>query len=204
MNFFVTGTDTDVGKTVASAWLIEKLDGAYWKPVQSGLDGVTDGEVIADLTSLQADDIHAATYALSEPLSPHESARRDGVTIALDRFELPLSAKPLIIEGAGGVLVPLNGNDLMVDLMARLGAPVILVCRTGLGTINHSLLSLEALRARGLDVCGVILNGPPVAHNRDAIANYGRVNVIAEIPLLDPLTRDAISRIPANVDLRAT
>ena len=97
MNFFVTGTDTDVGKTVASAWLIEKLDGAYWKPVQSGLDGVTDGEVIADLTSLQADDIHAATYALSEPLSPHESARRDGVTIALDRFELPLSAKPLVI-----------------------------------------------------------------------------------------------------------
>ena len=100
--------------------------------------------------------------------------------------------------------MPLNGNDLMIDLMARLGAPVILVCRTGLGTINHSLLSLEALRARGLDVCGVILNGPPVAHNRDAIANYGRVNVIAEIPLLDPLTRDAISRIPANVDLRAT
>ncbi len=203
MNYFVTGTDTDVGKTIASAWLVETLAAAYWKPVQSGLDGLTDSQAISDLTSLQAPDIHPSAYELPEPLSPHESARRAGVTISLDRFGLPVSRKPLIIEGAGGVLVPLNDNDLMVDLMAHLATPVILVCRTGLGTINHSLLSLEVLRARGIDVRGVILNGKPVAHNRDAIARYGRVEIIAEIPHLEPLTREAISSIPANVDLRS-
>ena len=202
VNYFITGTDTHVGKTVAAAWLIQHLDGAYWKPVQSGLEDAIDADVIADLTGLQPADIHPSAYMLSEPLSPHEAARRDGVTISLDRFEIPVAKKPLVVEGAGGVLVPLNDSNLMVDLMAHLGVPVILVCRTALGTINHSLLSLEVLRARGIDVRGVILSGPPVAHNRDAIAHYGQVEIIAEIPQLDPLTQQAISRIPALVDLR--
>ena len=201
MSIFVTGTDTDVGKTVASAWLIKQLGAAYWKPIQSGLDGETDVDVTRRLTGLSDSEIFPSTYELPEPLSPHESARRAGVTIELDRFTLPKSDKPLVIEGAGGVLVPLNEQFMMIDLMVHLGAPVILVSRSGLGTINHTLLSLNALRARGVKVLGVIVNGAPSPHNVAAIKEFGKVDIIAEIPQLDPLTGDALSRIPGDIKL---
>lgn len=201
MKLFVTGTDTDVGKTIASAWLIHKLNAAYWKPVQSGLDGETDIDTIRRLTSLDERYIFQPSYELPEPLSPHEAARRAGITIEMDRFVLPRSDKPLIIEGAGGVLVPLNDQDMMVDLMTHLDAPVVLICRSELGTINHTLLSLEGLRARGIEIRGVIINGPAAPHNARALKQYGGVDVIAEIPQLEYLTRETISRIPAITDL---
>ena len=201
MKIFVTGTDTDVGKTVASAWLINKLSAAYWKPVQSGIDGETDMDAIQRLVGADGCEIFPCAYELPEPLSPHEAARRAGIEIELDKIVLPQTDKPLVIEGAGGVLVPMNDRHMMVDLMAKLGVPVVLVCRSGLGTINHTLLSLDALRARHINILGVIINGPPAPHNVAAIKEFGKVDVIAEIPHLTPLRGEVLSKVPGNMAL---
>jgi malonyl-CoA O-methyltransferase len=208
---FVTGTDTDVGKTVVSAWLVRALDADYWKPVQAGLDGETDSDVVLRLAGLAPARIHASAYRLEAPLSPHEAARREGVRIDLSRFELPASPRPIVVEGAGGLLVPLNDRALIADLIARLGLPAVLVARSTLGTINHTLLSLEALRARRIPCLGVVINGPPNAANRKAIETYGRAHILAELPRLEPLDETAIAeaarrfapRLPAEGEVPA-
>ena len=145
--YVVTGTDTDAGKTVFAAALAGHLGAAYWKPVQAGTDGGTDSQRVAALSGGRARILPEA-HVLATPCSPHEAARIDGVAIAADQLALPLVDGPLVVEGAGGVLVPFADDLLAADLFARWGLPVILVARTALGTINHSLLSLEALRAR--------------------------------------------------------
>lgn len=191
---FVTGTDTGVGKTVVSAWLTRSWDADYWKPVQSGTSDEWDSDAI-DLLAPRAVR-HPSTYALAAPLSPHEAARLEGVVIDLERFHLPATRRPLVVEGAGGALVPLNDDALMVDLMVRLGLPVVVVARSSLGTINHTLLTLEALRARRLDVAGVVMNGPRDPANRAAIERFGRVRVLAELPIL-PDPRQVMALPPA-------
>ena len=170
--FFVTGTDTDVGKTVAAAWLTLQLGASYWKPVQSGIDGTTDEQSVRALTNMPDNRFFPSTYTLTQPLSPHESARRDGVKIDMNKFALPTCNRPLIVEGAGGLMVPLNETHFVIDLIAQLSIPAILVCRSGLGTINHTLLSLEALRKRNIPIAGLIINGPKTPHNRQAIEEY--------------------------------
>lgn len=199
MRFFVTGTDTDVGKTVASAWLVLHMGARYWKPVQAGLDQ-TDEATIRSLTGIGDDRIVPTVYSLPEPLSPHESARRAGINIDIDSLRTPQGDDPLIVEGAGGVLVPLNEEALVIDLIEQLRLPVILVCRTTLGTINHTLLSLKVLRARNLQVAGAILSGPDAPHNRQAIESYGRVRIIGHLPQLDRLTRKALEGIAPEID----
>ena len=201
MRYFITGTDTDVGKTVAAAWAMLHLEASYWKPVQSGLDGETDEAAVRRITGAPDDRFLASAYELPEPLSPHESARRAGVRIDMTALALPQVEGPLIVEGAGGLLVPLNEEALVIDLIAALGLPALLVCRSTLGTINHTLLSLEALRRRDVPIAGVILNGPPTPHNRTAIETYGAARVIAEIPPLAPLTRDALLRLSPEANL---
>ena len=162
--WFVSGTDTGIGKTVVSAWLALHNRADYWKPVQSGIDEHgTDSERVARLSGAR---VHAEAYRLREPLSPHLAAAIDGVHIDLEAFRPPV-AERLVIEGAGGVLVPLNAEHTMLDLMARLGAPVVLVARSALGTINHTCLSLQALRARGIEVAGVVVVGEPNADNEE-------------------------------------
>lgn len=198
---FITGTDTDVGKTVAAAWAMLHLDGCYWKPVQAGREPETDAEAVQRMTRLPADRVLPEAYVLEAPQSPHEAARREGVAITLDRLTLPRAEWPIVVEGAGGLMVPLNDTELVIDLIAALGLPVILVARSTLGTINHTLLSLQALRRRELAVAGVILNGPRTPHNRAAIERYGAMRVIAEILPLDPVTRDALLAIEPEIDL---
>ena len=180
---FITGTDTGVGKTVVSAILMAGLDGFYWKPIQSGLDEISDTEWVREHTGLSDDHFFSETYRLTLPLSPHASALHDGVRIDLDYFHVPEVPAPghLIIEGAGGVMAPLNETHLMTALIKRLGAPVLLIARSSLGTINHTLLSLEQLRREGIDVMGVVINGPGNRENRAAIEHYGRIRVLAEI-----------------------
>lgn len=190
---FVTGTDTEVGKTVAAACLVRALDGEYWKPVQAGIADGTDTETVRRLTGLDGARLHASTYELNAPLSPHQAARLDAVTIRMAAFTRPAAGRPVVVEGAGGVLVPLNDTALMIDLMEQLGLPVILVARSTLGTINHSLLSLQALRRRRLAVLGVIINGPPNPANQQAVAAFGRVTVLAALPILDPLDQAAVA-----------
>ena len=197
---FVTGTDTGVGKTVAAACLARAWRAGYWKPVQTGMaTGDDDTATVVALAGLSSEHTHAPAYALQAPLSPHAAAELEGVRITMDAIALPRSAHPLVVEGAGGLFVPLNDRDFMIDLMARLAVPILLVARSTLGTINHTLLSLAALRSRGLPIAGVVLNGPPDAGNRAAIERFGQVRVVAELPRVDPLDRAALERLAARI-----
>ncbi|HIJ61576.1 MAG TPA: dethiobiotin synthase, partial [Rhodospirillaceae bacterium] len=154
---FVTGTGTGVGKTLVAAWLVRSWAADYWKPVQSGTTEGWDAEEIR--RAAPAATVHPSRHALAAALSPDQAAERQGLRIELGDFQPPPTSRPLVVEGAGGVLVPLNDRHLMVDLMRRLALPVVLVASGTLGTINHSLLSLEALRRRRLAVAGVIVSG---------------------------------------------
>lgn len=201
-HFVVTGTDTGVGKTVFAAGLTAALGGRYWKPVQAGLDDETDSELVARLVP-QADVLPEA-YRLNTACSPHEAARIDGVTIDPARLALPAGDAPLVIEGAGGVLVPLAPGLLFADIFAQWGLPVVLVARTALGTINHSLLSIEALRARGVAIAGLALIGPTNPASEAAIASFGKVPMLGRLPWLDPLDPATLATaFSAAIDLAA-
>jgi dethiobiotin synthase len=199
--FFVTGTDTDVGKTLVSSWLLTQLDASYWKPVQAGVMPETDSSVVRRLAEIDPDRILPEAYVLPEAIAPHEAARRAGIVIDMAKFVPPVSDRLLVVEGAGGLMVPLTDTAYVIDLAAELHLPVILVARSTLGTINHTLLSLEAIRRRGLPLAGVVINGPETPHNRAAIEHYGQVEVIAEIPWLDVVNRSTLLAIEPELDL---
>jgi dethiobiotin synthetase len=199
--FFVTGTDTDVGKTLVAAWLLTQLDASYWKPVQAGVMPETDSSVVRRLAEIEPDRILPEAYVLPEAIAPHEAARRAGIAIDMAKFVPPVSDRPLVVEGAGGLMVPLTDTAYVIDLAAELHLPLILVARSTLGTINHTLLSLEAIRRRGLPLAGVVINGPETPHNRAAIERYGQVEVIAEIPWLDVVNRSTLLTIEPELDL---
>ncbi|KQN03790.1 dethiobiotin synthase [Sphingomonas sp. Leaf25] len=189
----VTGTDTDVGKTVFAAGLAGAIGASYWKPVQAGTGDGTDRERVARLSGLPGDRILPEAYALATPCSPHRAAAIDGVTIDLDRLALPQVAGPLVVEGAGGVLVPIVGTTTFADLFARWGVPVVLVARTALGTINHSLLSIEALRARGVPVRGIAFVGESMSDSEATIVRLGGVRRLGRLPHLDRLGPDTLT-----------
>ena len=183
----VTGTDTDIGKTVFAAALAGALGAFYWKPVQAGLEGGSDAGTVAKLGALSPGRILPEAYRLQTPCSPHRAAEIDGVEIQVDRLALPAVDGPLIVEGAGGVLVPVTRDLLFADLFARWAQPVILVARTGLGTINHSLLSIEALRARGVPILGIAFVGEAVEDSEATIARICGVKRLGRLPRLAPL-----------------
>ena len=189
--FFVTGTDTGVGKTVLSAALLLRYpDACYWKPIQTGPEDDT-----AEVKRLSGGRVLDDGVRLPDPVSPHLAARRAGISIdpgaLLGRVLRPEAGLPHIVEGAGGVLVPMNDTQTMADLMILLGLPVMVAARATLGTINHTLLTLEALRARSLEIAGVVMIGDANADNRAAIERYGKVQVV-EMPRFDPLTRESL------------
>lgn len=197
MRLVICGTDTDVGKTVVSALVVQGLGARYWKPVQSGLEGGGDSGRVRALLHLDGERLLPEAYRLEDPVSPHWAAERMGVTIETERLALPNSRDwpgPLVVETAGGVLVPLRRDWLQIDQLAVWGLPVLLVARSGLGTLNHTLLSLEALRRRGLEVLGLVLNGPPHPDNPRTLEQLGGVPVLAELPPLDPLDATALQR----------
>ncbi|WP_333571944.1 dethiobiotin synthase [Sphingomonas sp.] len=193
-SFIVTGTDTGIGKTVFAAALAGALRARYWKPVQAGLDDGSDSERTAVLAGLPADYILPEAYRLHTPCSPHRAAEIDGVTIDPERLALPQVDGPLVVEGAGGVLVPVTRDILYADMFARWGKPVVLVARTALGTINHSLLSIEALRTRGVPIHGVAFVGDAVEDSEATIAAIGRVKRLGRLPMLAELTPAALAR----------
>lgn len=189
----VTGTDTGIGKTVFSAGLADLLDGFYWKPVQSGLDEETDSEIVARLSRLPVGRVLPEVYRLKTPLSPHRSAEIDGVAIEAAKLSLPELPGPLIIEGAGGLMVPLNRQTRFIDIFSEWQLPVILCARTTLGTINHTLLSVEALRARSIPLLGIAFIGDEIGDTQKTIAEMGKVRVLGRLPRLDPLTPETLS-----------
>ncbi|MGH6832399.1 MAG: dethiobiotin synthase, partial [Methyloceanibacter sp.] len=157
--------------------------------------------IVRRLSGAPADRILPEAYLLPEPIAPHEAARRAGIAIDMERLVPPPCDEPLVVEGAGGLMVPLTDRAYVIDLATELHLPIILVARSTLGTINHTLLSLEAIRRRGLPLAGVVVNGPETPHNRAAIERYGRVEVVAEIPWLDQLTPAALMAIEPELDL---
>ena len=189
--FFITGTDTNVGKTLVSALLCAALDAIYWKPIQTGTREGTDRGTVMRLAGLSRDRTIPEAYRFAPPVSPHLAARRAGMRIELKNIRMPRLAarEKLIVEGAGGALVPINDSQLMTHLMKHLRLPVLLVSRTSLGTINHTLLSIAALRAARLDLRGVIMSGAPNLENRRAIEHYGNVQVIGTLPLMKKMNR---------------
>ncbi|MCP3371790.1 dethiobiotin synthase [Bradyrhizobium cajani] len=189
----VTGTDTGIGKTVFSAGLADLLGASYWKPIQAGLEGQTDSESVARLSGLSPDRIVPELYRLRTPASPHHSAEIDGVRIDAGSLRVPnTGARPLVIEGAGGLMVPVSGGTLIIDIFERWQLPVVLCTRTALGTINHSLLSIEALRKRQIRILGIAFIGERNSATESAVCEIGRVRWLGRLPWICPLTADTL------------
>ena len=189
----VCGTDTDVGKTVVSAWLVQGLNAHYWKPVQSGLEDGGDRGRVQALLNLNPDRIEHEAYAFQQPVSPHWAAEQDGISLNPDDLVIPHVSAPLVVETAGGLMVPLTRQWLQIDQLQRWDLPIVLVARSGLGTLNHTLLSLEALNRRQLTVLGLILNGPDHADNPGTLEQFGEIPVLAHLPPLDPLSAESLA-----------
>jgi dethiobiotin synthetase len=197
--FFITGTDTNVGKTVLAALLCAALPGRYWKPIQTGACEGTDRQSVKHWTGMDDALLLPEAYVFDDPVSPHLAAQRSGREIVLDDIELPSSnSMPLVVEGAGGVMVPINARQFMTDLMRHLALPSILAARSTLGTINHTLLSVECLRGAGIEIQGVVLIGPENTDNKAAIERYGNIQVIGQIPMLEAINRKTLSAVFAN------
>ena len=199
---FVTGTDTGVGKTVVASALLHRYRGGlrvcYWKPIQTGVEQDDDTAEAVRLGECRPHEVLEHAVRLPRPLSPHLAAKLSGASLSVEAVLDPLRSdrrKALwIVEGAGGVLVPINESEMMADMMGSLGWPIVVVARSSLGTINHTLLTLEAVRRRSLWVLGVVMVGDKNPDNREAIERYGRVTVLGEMPFFDPLTPDQVKR----------
>ena len=190
----ICGTDTDVGKTIVSSFLVQGLKGIYWKPIQSGTEEGTDTKTVCNLLSLEPNSYLPERYKFKAPVSPHWAAEQESAFIEPSNLKLPDLDELIIIETAGGLMVPLNRDWLQIDQLKAWGAPIILVARTGLGTLNHTLLSLEALNHRNLDVLGIILNGPPHKDNPKTLEQFGDTKILASLPIFDEVNAKVLSQ----------
>ncbi len=186
---FVTGTDTGVGKTLVSAGLCLSYSAHYWKPIQAGTER-TDNEVLAQF--IPKTHIHPSAFTLKNPLSPNQAAKLEGLTIEMEEINCPRSPAPLIIEGTGGALVPFNDKKDMTDLMKKFKAPVLIVARSTLGTLNHTFLTLSSLRAKQIPILGVVMIGPSHPLNKDSIEKIGKTNVLMELPFLEKISKEIL------------
>lgn len=196
---FVTGIGTDIGKTITSAVLVEKMRADYWKPVQAGDLHNSDTIKVRQLVANPVSVFHPEAYGLSQPFSPHKAAALDGIEIDINKIILPKTANQLIIEGAGGLMVPLNDRYLIIDLIKKLDAEVILVSKNYLGSINHTLLSAEALKQRNIPVKGIIFNGEPNENTEQIILSYTKLKLLGHIPLLSSVNKDTVAEIAGRL-----
>ncbi len=190
--YFITGIGTNIGKTVVSAILTEALEADYWKPIQSGDLETSDSLKVQNLISNQKTIIHPEAYRLNQAMSPHAAAKIDNVTIDLAEIIMPKTNNNLIIEGAGGLMVPLNDKDLIIDLIKKLNVEVILVTQNYLGSINHTLLSLESLKARKIKVKGIIFNGESNMETENFILSYTGIKCIGRIQQHELITKEMV------------
>lgn len=199
--FFITGIGTEIGKTVVSSILTEYLQADYWKPIQSGDLHWTDTMKVQSLISNTKSYFHPERYRLNSPLSPHASADLDGVKIRLTDFELPATQNNLIVEGAGGLFVPINARETMIDLIKQLNIPVILVSKNYLGSINHTMLSIEALKARNILIEGIVFNGVSTPATERFIEENAQIPVLFRLPELPEVSSKEISQFVKRIDL---
>lgn len=193
-HFIVAGIGTEIGKTVASAVLVEALNADYWKPIQSGALEDSDTETVRRLISNPTTQFHPEAYRLTEPLSPHAAAEIDGVRIEMANIRLPETQNHLIVELAGGLMVPLNDQDLNIDWVVQSGLPVVLISRNYLGSINHTLLSIEACRSRRIPLLGIIFNGPTVPATETFILNYSSLPCLGRIGQEAMMTKEVVKK----------
>ena len=194
LRLVICGTDTDVGKTIVSALFVQGLEATYWKPVQSGTEGGGDRQRVIDLLGLPKERWQQEAYAFQAPVSPHWAAEQEGRCIDPEQLQLPAIDQPLVVETAGGLMVPLTRHWLQIQQLQRWQLPVVLVARSELGTLNHTLLSLEALRSRHIPILGLVINGPSHADNPRTLHELGDVPLLCELPLLEQLNAKALAR----------
>jgi dethiobiotin synthetase len=198
---FVTGIGTGIGKTIVSAVLVEKLKADYWKPIQSGDLDKSDSLSIQGLISNTVTKIHPESYRLTQPFSPHKSAAIDGLTIEPDTIHLPETNNVLIIEGAGGLMVPLNNEFLIIDLIKKLNIEVVLVSQNYLGSINHTMLSIYALKHYDIPIKGIIFNGNEDISSKDFILKNSGLELLGNIPNYNIIDNKAIIDAGNYIDL---
>lgn len=194
MKYIIAGIGTEIGKTFISSILTEYLQADYWKPVQAGALDFTDSDTVKSLISNDKTIFHPETYRLTEPMSPHAAAAIDGVTIELSKFELPQTDNHLIIELAGGLMVPLNNQETNLDLIKQLGLPVILISRNYLGSINHTLLSAEILKLNNISVKGLIFNGEQNKSSEDFILNFTKLECLGWVNFEENINKDVVKK----------
>jgi dethiobiotin synthetase len=189
---FITGIGTGIGKTIVSAVLTEKLKSDYWKPIQSGDLDDSDTLKVKGLVSNPTSVFHTEAYRLTQPYSPHKSAAIDGITIDLNKIIAPKTNNNLLIEGAGGLMVPLNDDYLMIDLIKQLDVEVVLVSQNYLGSINHTLLSVAILKQYNIKIAGIIFNGKTDKNSESYILNYTGLKLLGHLPEFETVDKDAI------------
>ena len=189
----ICGTDTDVGKTIVSSFFVQGLKGVYWKPIQSGTEEVTDTQTVCKILNLEPKRYLPERYKFKAPVSPHWAAEKESKFIEPNNLYLPDLNQLIIIETAGGLMVPLNRNWLQIDQLRVWQSPIVLVARTGLGTLNHTLLSLEALRKRNINILGIVLNGPPHDDNPRTLEQFGDTKILARLPIFKEVNAKVLS-----------
>ena len=189
----ICGTDTDVGKTIVSSFFVQGLKGVYWKPIQSGTEERTDTQTVCKILNLEPKRYLPERYKFKAPVSPHWAAEKESKFIEPNNLYLPELNQLIIIETAGGLMVPLNRNWLQIDQLRVWKSPIVLVARTGLGTLNHTLLSLEALRKRKINILGIVLNGPPHNDNPKTLEQFGDTKILAKLPIFKEVNAKVLS-----------
>lgn len=196
--YFVTGIDTDAGKSIASAILVEKLNADYWKPIQAGFP--TDSDTVRSLVNADRI-IHPEGIILQAPMSPHAAAKLENIDLRAEQLSVPDTENTLIIEGAGGLLVPINDDEFVINLAKQFDAEVILVSRNYLGSINHTMLSIAYLKQNGFSVAGIIFNDTPNPETERFILQYSQLPCLGRIEPLDEVNPSTIQSQLKNINL---
>ena len=199
--FIICGTDTDIGKTLISSFFVRGLNSYYWKPIQSGIESETDSQTVEKITNVNKEKIIKEAYVFSQPLSPHWAAEIDQKIINFNMLALPKLDGPLIIETAGGLMVPITRNFLQIDQIKKWDLPVILVCKSSLGTINHTLLSIEALGKRNINIIGLVINGEKHLDNPKTLFEFSGIPIIAEFPYLQKIDSNKLDILWKELDI---
>tara|TARA_Y100000591_G_scaffold302505_1_gene297607 strand:- start:565 stop:1215 length:651 start_codon:yes stop_codon:yes gene_type:complete len=195
LQFIICGTDTDVGKTLISSFFVRGLKSFYWKPIQSGIETETDSQSILRLSGIKKEKILKEAYIFEKPVSPHWAAEIDGKKIDINLLNLPKIDGSIVIETAGGLMVPITRNFLQIDQIRKWNLPVIIVCRSSLGTLNHTLLTIEALKKRNIKILGLIINGEKHLDNPKTLREFSKLPIIAEFPRLNNIDKNNLDRL---------
>ena len=200
--FIICGTDTDIGKTLISSFFVKGLNSFYWKPIQSGIESQTDSQTVEKLAQLSKEKIIKEAYVFTKPLSPHWAAEIDRKTINFEKLRLPKVQGSLIVETAGGLMVPITRNFLQIDQIKQWNLPVILVCKSSLGTLNHTLLSIECLKRRNIEILGLVVNGEKHLDNPKTLVDFSGIPLITEFPYIKKMDSNNLDILWKELDIK--